>query len=44
MNDVKLKWSKTKIKPANNNTVFSICDGVLLYAERVVISSSLQGF
>lgn len=42
MNDVKLKWSKTQIKPGNNNTVFSISDGVLLYVERIVILLSLQ--
>lgn len=42
MNDVKSKWSKTKIKPGNNNAAFSICDGVLLYVERVVILLSLK--
>lgn len=42
MNDVKSKWPATKIKTANNNTAFSICDGVLLYMERVVIALTLQ--
>lgn len=32
-----LKWNKTKSKPRNNNIAFSICDGVHLYAENVVV-------
>lgn len=40
MHYVKSKWGKIKLKPGKNNTAYSICDGLILYAERVVIPLS----
>lgn len=41
MNDLKVRQKK-KTGVTENNRSFSICDEVLIYAERVIISITLQ--
>lgn len=43
MNEKEVRWKERRNKPGDTaNKYFSICDEVLVYAERVVIPAYLQ--